>query len=250
VKSTELGREPYHSEVIEATERELAALAQKSGRRKVRKETEVEFEDAYKDIIAGLERRMDNFDQFVKSWEPKLRKWDSFIEELHEAHFASDKECGEAETRTDTIEKTTEKGLPEKGPPAEVQSLQSSSESESEESKSNSGTDHEEEGDEGEETEQPPATEVQQALEGSTVDDSSTPKVAKTAEVNTAGSQKKSLHTDDMGKLPEEQRGTASKSSAAVTRITESVSKKNQPTAEAQQVQIDSVVFISKMLQL
>jgi hypothetical protein len=72
----------------------------------------------------------------VKSWEPKLRKWDSFIEELHEAHFASDEEDGEAETRTDTIEKTTEKGLPEKGPPAEVQSLQSSSESDSEESKS------------------------------------------------------------------------------------------------------------------
>jgi hypothetical protein len=41
----------------------------------------------------------------VKSWEPKLRKWDSFIEELHEAHFASDEEDGEAETRTDTIEK-------------------------------------------------------------------------------------------------------------------------------------------------
>jgi hypothetical protein len=39
------------------------------------------------------------------SWEPKLRKWDSFIEELHEAHFASDEEDGEAETRTDTIEK-------------------------------------------------------------------------------------------------------------------------------------------------
>jgi hypothetical protein len=39
----------------------------------------------------------------MKTWELKLQRWDSFIEELHEAEFASDDngEGGEVETNKD-----------------------------------------------------------------------------------------------------------------------------------------------------
>jgi hypothetical protein len=44
----------------------------------------------------------------VKLYESKLRKWNSFIEELHKAHFVSNKEGDEAETGTKTKEKAVE----------------------------------------------------------------------------------------------------------------------------------------------
>ena len=40
--------------------------------------------------IAILERQLDVYGTFMKTWEPKLQKWDSFIEELHKAEFASE----------------------------------------------------------------------------------------------------------------------------------------------------------------
>jgi hypothetical protein len=86
----------------------LVVLAEKASRRKGRKEAKVELADAYKESIASLERHLDDLEQFVKLYESKLRKWNSFIEELHKAHFVSNKEGDEAETGTKTKEKAVE----------------------------------------------------------------------------------------------------------------------------------------------
>jgi hypothetical protein len=88
----ELGREPYQLEVKEATERELAIMAEISSSKKGKKVVNVASVDANSDDIVGLECRLDVFEQFIKTWEPKLQRWDSFIEELHEAEFASDED--------------------------------------------------------------------------------------------------------------------------------------------------------------
>ena len=36
------------------------------------------------------------YKEFVKLWGPKLQRWDSFIEELHNSEFASKEEVGKA----------------------------------------------------------------------------------------------------------------------------------------------------------
>lgn len=52
--STELGREPYQSEVMEATERELAILAEKSSGRKRKKEMKGPCSAACKQEMARM----------------------------------------------------------------------------------------------------------------------------------------------------------------------------------------------------
>jgi hypothetical protein len=57
---------------MEATEKELATLVEKSTRRKVKKEATVESSADYECSIASLGRRLDDFEEFVKLWEPKF----------------------------------------------------------------------------------------------------------------------------------------------------------------------------------
>jgi hypothetical protein len=96
---TELGREPYHLEVLEATKRELAILGKRSRARKG-KATDASMNATYQQDIVGLRRRLDVYENFMKQWEPKLKKWDSFIEELHEAELASEGEGTEGKAQT------------------------------------------------------------------------------------------------------------------------------------------------------
>jgi hypothetical protein len=78
--------------VLEAIEKELAFLAEKTSGRKSKKEARTSSTANYVEEIAGLQRRLDMYEEFIRVWELKLKKWDSFIEELHKAKFASDDE--------------------------------------------------------------------------------------------------------------------------------------------------------------
>lgn len=72
--STELGREPYQSEVNEATERELAIITKNSRRRKGKTPIPIGSSTAEIQSIVKLERKMDAFEEFRKFWEPMLQK--------------------------------------------------------------------------------------------------------------------------------------------------------------------------------
>jgi hypothetical protein len=76
--------------VLEAIERKLAILAEKSSGRKGKKEARASSKATYVEEITGLQRRLDVYEEFIRVWEPKLKKWDSFIEELYQAKLASD----------------------------------------------------------------------------------------------------------------------------------------------------------------
>jgi hypothetical protein len=88
------------SEVKEATERELAILVDKPTARKGKAEAAAKSFAAYMEEIAALERHLDIYEAFMKVWEPKLQRWDSFIEELHKAEIASEDEGGDGATET------------------------------------------------------------------------------------------------------------------------------------------------------
>jgi hypothetical protein len=70
----------------------LAILAKKLGSWRGKMAANEESSISYKLSIVSLEKQMAIFDKFMKFWDPKLHKWDSFIEELHEAEFASEEE--------------------------------------------------------------------------------------------------------------------------------------------------------------
>jgi hypothetical protein len=65
-KSTKLGREPYQSIVKEATERELAIIAEKSSGRKGKKVATSRSYSTYSVDIVGLKRQLDVFEQIMK----------------------------------------------------------------------------------------------------------------------------------------------------------------------------------------
>jgi hypothetical protein len=92
--------------VKEATDKELAILAEKPTGRKGKKNDISASGTSDKDDITRLERRLDVYEAFMKVWEPKLQKWDSFIEELHEAQLASNDDGGKTELLTKTERKT------------------------------------------------------------------------------------------------------------------------------------------------
>jgi hypothetical protein len=142
----ELGREPYQSEVKETTDRELALLAEKSTVKKGKREANAASSAMYKQDIAALERRLDSVDEFVKLWGPKLHRWDSFIEELHDAEFAKEEDEGKATTNKKDNGPSSAKGTARREPLAERDSQKSSSESGSDTSNLDSGSDSEDKG--------------------------------------------------------------------------------------------------------
>jgi hypothetical protein len=82
-----------------------------------------------------------------------LVKWDSLIEELHDAEFAAEDDDGQGEAETETIQNTRGQPFEPRGTSVGEQSQRSSSESGSEKSKSNSGSESNEEGDDEDEDE-------------------------------------------------------------------------------------------------
>jgi hypothetical protein len=82
---------------LEALERELVILADKSSSRKGKKEARASSTTTYVEEIARLQRRLDVYEEFIRVWEPKLKKWDSFIEELYKAEFVSNDDSTKGE---------------------------------------------------------------------------------------------------------------------------------------------------------
>jgi hypothetical protein len=82
----------------------LALLAENSGGWKRKSEIAAESSHSYKLIIDSLERRLQASEKFIKFWEPKLVKWDSLIEELHNAEFAPEDGSGHPQRPPGTIQ--------------------------------------------------------------------------------------------------------------------------------------------------
>jgi hypothetical protein len=55
---------------------------------------------------------LDVYEEFMKVWELKLKKWDSYFEEQEHTEFASDSEGSKGEAPTEAI---NSKGLHSKG---------------------------------------------------------------------------------------------------------------------------------------
>ena len=92
-----MGREPYQSKVMEATDSELAILVEKSSGRKGKKEMKGPCSVACEEEMAGMKRRLQLYEEFMMVWEPKLKKWDTYFLEQEEEDTTSDSEGSEGE---------------------------------------------------------------------------------------------------------------------------------------------------------
>ena len=85
-----MGREPYHSEVQEATERELTLLAQKTSARKGKMQVRGSCSVTCEQEMAKIQKRLQKFEEFLKLWEPKLKQWDADYNAKDKSESASD----------------------------------------------------------------------------------------------------------------------------------------------------------------
>jgi hypothetical protein len=207
----------------------LALLAEKSTRKKGKREANLASSATYKQDIAALERRLDSFDEFVKLWGPKLQRWDSFIEELHDAEFAKEEEEGKAATNKKDDGPPTTKEIGSRVALTEWQLEKSSSESRSDTSKSDSGSDSEDDGEDALETEAQPAKQIVQPGIGSVVLGSSEQRMTIGVDVCKKGESQKALEAEVKGKESKTKRGQTSKSGSTIIQTTE-IANKTIPT--------------------
>ena len=99
--------------------------------------------------MAKLQRRLHAYEEFVKLWEPKLKKWDSYFDDKEESKSASNSEGNKGKAPAEAIGSEWLDSKSNKHELGDDDSEHSSSYSGSAESNSNSGSKSEAEDDEG-----------------------------------------------------------------------------------------------------
>lgn len=128
----------------EATERELAVLAQKTTARKGKIQVRGACSVSCEEEMAKMKKRLQKFEEFLKLWEPRLKQWDAdYNAAKDESESASDSKDSRGNPIAEAIESES---LHSKGEKQE--SGDKSSHSGSDESKSNSASESEPEDDE------------------------------------------------------------------------------------------------------
>ena len=90
--------------------------------------------------MAAIQRRLDVYEEFIRAWEHKLKKWEIMIEEQEQVESASDSEGREGEVRREVIKKSSMKRKSDKHDSGDGDS-KSSSESNSGNSNSDTNSD-------------------------------------------------------------------------------------------------------------
>ena len=146
---TELGREPYDSEVQEATERELAILGEKSSARKGKVQVKGACSATCEQEMVKIQRRLQAYEEFVKLWEPKLKKWDAYFDDNEETKSVSDFEGNREEAPGEPIDSECRNSKGDKHKSGDEDSEQSSSHSGSGDSNIKSGSESKDEEEDG-----------------------------------------------------------------------------------------------------
>ena len=133
----------------EATERELALLTQKSSARKGKIQVRGACSMTCEQEIAKLQRRLDAYEEFVQLWEPKLKKWESMIDDRDESKSESGSEGNKGKAAAEAIDSDCVDRKGDKYESGNDDSEHSSAHSGSAESKSKNGSESEAEDDEG-----------------------------------------------------------------------------------------------------
>lgn len=133
----------------EATQRELAILGEKSSARKGKVQVKGACSATCEHELAKIQRRLHAYEEFVKLWEPKLKKWDAYFDDKDETKSVSDSEGNREEAPAEAIDTECLNSKGDKHESGGEDSEQSRSHSGSGDSNRKSGSESEDEDEDG-----------------------------------------------------------------------------------------------------
>jgi hypothetical protein len=179
---------------------------------------------------------MDTFEKFMNWWNPKLNRWDSFIEELHEAEFASRDEANDVEENKQAVDSQAQRLSGSRGTSLEKDSQQSLSDSGSDDSNANSGSESEEDDIEGCNKHAETVNEVKKHVGGTSGEALSKEKGVHEANQNKKGATKEAVKAREAGMVLESKKGMPSTAASAGQAKDDSIQKIIPSSTEGKQV--------------